>query len=399
MLMPKIRGVVLFIKWQRKGNVMKVKFLTLLLSSSLISACGGGSSADNEPPVITPPEVTLTKEQAQTKLLAAQADNYIMPAYQALTTEAENFEQASIDFCSENTANESSLTSLKNAWLSLSKSWQFAKAIKMGPESEDFRHFRMQFWPDNNRAVARGVASLLAAQTIDLNAVQSLQDGAQGLPALEVLIFTQGQNSLLSASDSEARCLAVMAIAENIKSISATILEKWQNSQTGFVNDFKDGAGQYETKQAVLEDFVTNWFELIEVIKDNKINDVKGTLLPGVPEKAESYLSKSSFENIKQNFAALETAYLAGQGYGFDEYLVDIHENTEVNETILAYFNQINSQLNTFDSALSKAVTESTERDKLVTLVATIDELRSYLATDFIQVTGLNPNFNSNDGD
>ena len=379
---------------------MKIKLLAALFATGMLSACGGSSSNDSEPPVITPPVVAITKDEAMTQLLAAQADNYILPAYASFKEQSEEFEQASLAFCSNANATASDLTILKDAWLTLSSSWQFAKAIKMGPESEEFRHFRLQFWPDANNVVRRGVSSLLAAQTIDVNTVASLQDGAQGLPALEVLIFnTEEGDSLLFAKDKVERCLAVMAIAENVKNIATEIDTLWRSEATGFAIDFKNGSGEYDTKQAVLEDFITNWFELIEVIKDNKINDVKGILLPGSPDKAESNLSLSSFENIKRNFAALEAAYLAGDGYGFDQYLSDIHENREVNDTILGYFEEINGLLNEMEVPLAEAVEVQNHRDELVTLINKIDEFRSYLSTDFIQVTGLNPNFNSNDGD
>ncbi|WP_100912799.1 imelysin family protein [Pseudoalteromonas spongiae] len=379
---------------------MKLKALSLLVTAALLSACGGGSDTNSEKPPITPPVVKLTKDEAMTKLLAAQADNYILPAYQTLMDEADKLDAASIMFCAYQAPSESELIELKNAWLALSKAWQFVKAVKMGPESEEFRHYRLQFWPDNNNAVQRGVASLLAAQVIDENAVASLQDGAQGLPALELLIFNQAQDaSLLSASNKQDRCLAVMAIAANVKTVATEILALWQHEKIGFVLVFKNGTGEYNTKQAVLEDFITNWFELIEVIKDNKLNNVKGTLIPGYPEKAESYISLSSLENIKTNFAGLKQAYLAGNGYGFDEYLVDIHENTQVNDTILNYFDEIDVLLNDIEKPLSQAVTIQDSRNKLSPLITKIDELRTYLSTDFIQLTGLNPNFNSNDGD
>ena len=99
------------------------------------------------------------------------------------------------------------------------------------------------------------------------------------------------------------------------------------------------------------------------------------------------------------NLAALKAAYLAGDGYGFDEYLNDIHQNTSVNEKILAYFNELETLTNTIDKPLSQAVTIQENRNALSPLITKIEEFRLYLSTDFIQLTQLNPNFNSNDGD
>ncbi|WP_105170869.1 hypothetical protein [Pseudoalteromonas sp. T1lg24] len=70
-----------------------------------------------------------------------------------------------------------------------------------------------------------------------------------------------------------------------------------------------------------------------------------------------------------------------------------------MNDTILNYFDEIDVLLNDIEKPLSQAVTIQDSRNKLSPLITKIDELRTYLSTDFIQLTGLNPNFNSNDGD
>lgn len=373
---------------------MLKQFLAICVCSTLV-ACGGGSDSDG---AIKPPVVAKSKEQAMAELLTSQADNYILPANQAFAEQALAFQQASLNFCSLSSPSLDDLNTLKQAWFSLSQDWQFTKAVKMGPVSEEFRNTRIQFWPDESRAVSRGVASLLASAEIDYHAVTILQDGAQGIPALEVLIYND-QDSLLSANDKADRCLAVMAIAENVAVIANEVSQLWSHNGAGFVNDFKQGSGKYDTQQAVLEDFITNWFELIEVISDNKINNVLSFAAPGNPAQAEQYLSQTSIDNIKQNFAAINKAYYGGEGYGFDDYLDDIHSGHQVGAQIDDGFSEISQLLGNLEVPLEEMVANPEEREQLVVLINKIRDFRSLLATDFIQLTELNPNFNSNDGD
>ncbi len=376
------------------------KSIQIISLCSVLMACGGGGGSSDKDPIIDPPVVKKTKEQAMAELLTSQAEHYIIPAYRGLLEQSTQFEQASANFCSLSTPTQDDLESLRGAWFSLSQDWQYSRAIKMGPVSEEFRHFRLQYWPDNNNAVSRGVASLLASAEINQFTVASLQDGAQGIPALEYLLYFENNGALLLSGDErEKRCLAVMAIAANVHDIIADVVQLWTEGSDPFFASFTQGSGDYTTQQAVLEDFVTNWFELIEVISDNKINHVLGFEAPGRINDAEQNLSQTSLNNIKQNFKGIEAAYYVGTHYGFDNYLNEIHEGHQVGTKIDQSFIDINAQLNALNAPLEQLVNTDQGRAQLVALVNTIRDFRDLMSSEFVQLTGLNPNFNSNDGD
>jgi len=390
-----------------------MKNLALIIAMSFaLAACGGsgsaktpdtGGNAGGGTGGTTEP-VKKTQDEAMTAILTSLADNYILPAYSELANKADEFEIASIDFCSNSGANTAELTNLQSSWSALSLAWQHSKPIKLGPVTESFFNYRLQIWPDTNSAISRGIATLLAAEPLNEEVVALTQDGAQGIPALEYLLYPElATNGLLVAGDKAKRCEAVMSIAANVKTITSKINDKWlQSSRDEYIN----GTGQFSCsdcagtpEQAILEKQLTNWFELMEVIVDNKINKALGTDLPGRVDYAEQYRSETSFENIKANIKGLELVYLGVNDYGFDDYLAEINENEDLDITIKSAFSNVYVALDGLTVSLEQAITSEEARAQLVEITTKITALRTIMASDFVQVTGFNPGFNSNDGD
>jgi len=387
-----------------------MKNLAFIIAMSFaLTACGGSGSSKtpetggNAGGGTTEP-VKKTQDEAMTAVLTSLADNYILPAYSDLVNKADDFEIASIDFCSNSEANAAELTNLQSSWSALSLAWQHSKPIKLGPVTEEFFNYRLQIWPDTNAAISRGVATLLAAEPLNEEVVALTQDGAQGIPALEYLLYPElAANGLLVADDKAKRCEAVMSIAANVKTITSKINDKWlQTSRDEYIN----GIGQFSCsdcagtpEQAILEKQLTNWFELMEVIVDNKINKALGTDLPGRADYTEQYRSETSFENIKTNIKALELVYLGVNDYGFDDYLVEINENEDLDTTIKSAFSDVYIALDGLTVSLEQAISTEETRTQLLEITTKITALRTIMASDFVQVTGFNPGFNSNDGD
>ncbi|MBE0365384.1 hypothetical protein PULV_a2167 [Pseudoalteromonas ulvae UL12] len=376
------------------------KYLCVMLSASLLTACGGGSKQSTPVVVEPPPVVVKTNEQAMSAILTDLADKVIIPDYQQFQQRSEAFEVASTQFCSLSQANQSDLTALQQSWLALNAAWHATRATKLGPVFKQFRYSRLQTWPDNNAAVSRGVATLLASDNLTAQVVANTQDGAQGLPALEYLIFAeQSENSLLNATDKAKRCLAVMAIAANVTQLSTELVTGWQTEGDNFRAQYVAGNGDFVSTKDALEEQLTNWFELVEIITDNKIAEPLDLLSPGVITNAEQYRSQSSLMNIEQNLLSLQRIYLGGQGYGFDDYLAEIYQAQTLDNAIKEAFSGVFTTLNDVNDVLEVAITTDDGRSQLVALSNKIKALRTIMASDFVQTTGLNPSFNSNDGD
>ncbi|ATC93691.1 imelysin family protein [Pseudoalteromonas tunicata] len=377
------------------------QLLLVMISTSLLSACGGSNKVETPPVVVEPPVVVVkTKDQAMAAVLVALADEVIVPSYQQLLAHSTEFEIAATRFCSLSNSAQSDLDVLRTSWLNLNASWQSTRPTKLGPIFKEFRYSRLQTWPDNNAAVARGIAALLATNPITAQAVAQTQDGGQGLPALEYLLYPDqaGQN-MLSAPNKSERCLVTMAVAANIKSIAQELVDGWSASQGNYREQYIQGSGDFVSPQDAIEEQLTNWFELVEIITDNKIGKALGVLPPGVLKNAEQFRSQSSLANIKHNLEALEQVYLAKNSYGFDDYLIEIHQAQSLDTSIKGAFAEVFEALEKITVPLEEAIVTSEGRAQLKALSNKVKALRTIMASDFVQTTGFNPSFNSNDGD
>ncbi|SFB82981.1 imelysin family protein [Pseudoalteromonas denitrificans] len=378
---------------------MKKLALMIAMSFALV-ACGGGSSNSTEAVDTNTGnggtdtvEPVKTKEEAMIAVLTSLADNYILPSYSDLANKADEFESASIDFCSNSKAGTAELTKLRQSWLSLSLSWQHTKPVKEGMADNTFVNSRMQTWPEKT-AILRGVETLLAAEPLNEMVVSQTQDGAQGLPALEYLLYPELEaQSLLIATDKEKRCLAVMSIAANVKAIVLEINTLWLQTGGNERAQYISGSEEQIEKQ------LTSWFVVLEAIVDDKINKVLAEGIPGIVKNAEQYRSKTSFESIKKNVKALEVVYLGGDGYGFDDYLLEIHKKAELDKVIKAAFIQVYAALNKLDISLEQAVTDNVTRQVLEEITTKLTALRTIMTTDFVQTTDFYPLINTTDGD
>lgn len=208
----------------------KNTLLSAIALSIAIASCGGGGGSDTptKPTTpTTPTQPTTTIDEQFGLWLTDLANNIVIPQYQAMETSADTLVSQSQTFCALSSPSASDLDALKAAWADFNQTWQYIQWLKVGPILEGSRLFRVQFWPDANNAVGRGIDNLLILQeTITSEIVASQNVGAQGIPALEKLLFSDtAETSMLSASNAEKRCEAVVAISQNLKNISSTVYQ------------------------------------------------------------------------------------------------------------------------------------------------------------------------------
>jgi predicted lipoprotein len=391
----------------------------LLLPSVLclaLSACGGGggdSSAAQTPapttpetpaPPTAPDSRTPEVESALGVYLVDLADNVIIPGYQNLFQSAESLVSASNTFCSINTPSRDDLTVYQQSWREFNQQWQTIQFVRVGPITDDNREFRIQFFPDNNDAVNRGVSNLLLEQqvvTAELVAMQNV--GGQGIPALELLLFSEEPDaSILSAADRAKRCEVSQAIANNLLNMSTDLNQAWQTSGDNFREQFIGGTGVFTSVRDAVEEITTNWIQQLEIVKDEKVLFPLGTNAPGLPEIVEHVLSDESLSSISTNLQAFSAIYTAGEGQGFDDILImQLEQDTiaqQVTDAIDANIATIDAIQNQFDS-FPAALSNEAGRTALNDLIEDIRVLRDVLSTGFVQALDINIGFNSNDGD
>lgn len=372
-----------------------------------LTACGGGSS-DSAPTTPTTPTTPITPTTPLGSIddqfglwLTDIASNHVLVGYQKLQDSALVLKQQSEDFCAVIEPSESDLDELKQVWRDTMSDWQTMQWLKVGPVLEDTRNFRLHYWPDNNDSVGRGVSKILSTnEEVNEAYITKQSVGAQGLPALEELLYpSASQDSLLIASDKEKRCQAVTAISANVATITAAINNGWQPSGDNYYAQFTEGTGDFTGQKDAVEEVVTNWVEQLELVKDEKMLVPLGNATPGLPLEAEHRLSDSAVISIQQNVAAFKVIYTAGDGYGFDNILNDYLEQNSIANEMLAAIDASIEETTNLQGSYDELLKTAEGRATIDANINAIRAIRDILTVDFVQATDINIGFNANDGD
>ena len=376
--------------------IRKGMLLTLAL---FLTACGG---SDNSTPTDdTAPSAQQTLEAEFGLWLQDMTDAHIEPGYRVLAEEARRLASSASDFCLLATPGEQDLHQLQEDWRQTNRAWQHIQWLKLGPILEESRLFRLQFWPDSNEAVTKGLAALLnSPETVTPEYIASRNVGAQGLPAAEQLLFAKAaETSLLTGQDGIKRCEVLVAITENISSIGRTLVHAWSDAGGGYGQTFKTGGGEFNGRIDVVEEVVTNWLEQLEKVKDKKLMVPLGSDIPGLPDEAESPLSDESLTNIRINLDALSQIYTANGRHGFDDILTGHLQQDGIAREMTEILARLQSDIGKLQMGLTQAISEESERQLLQQVIDDLRDFRTVLAADFIQALDINIGFNSNDGD
>lgn len=387
-------------------------FTTLSLAFSLslaLTACGGGGGGGGTPttPVVTDPTPAPVDDlNAEFALyLTDLSDNHIIPAYADFENKTQLLQTQSHSFCEISSPNDSNLQSLQQSWLAATQAWQNIQWLKLGPVLDETRSLRIQFWEPGTAAVKNGVEALLLRQgeTIDTELISGVNVGAQGIPALEYLLYPQSNNdSLVNAENKAKRCEVATAIADNLHNMASEIHSQWQSSGGNYRQILITGTDEFTSVQDAVEELVTLWLEHINILKDQKVLAGLGETLPGTKQNAEHYLSDESLTSMSINAATFLSIYTAGGGQGFDDILITTLSQqdiaTQVKTDITAAINRIETITQTFNT-YATAIADEDGRAQLTLLVEELNTIRDSLTIEFLQALDISTGFNATDGD
>jgi len=370
-------------------------------ASLAVGGCGGGGGGGGapNPPVNNPPPPpsdplgpvgSLAEEQD--RLFESIGLNVIQPGYAALTVDITALESGAATYCSDPGA--SNVADLEEAWRSAMLAWQSIAIVRFGPVEESNRRLRIQFFPDPNDAVVNNVSQILnGSQTIDEALVAASPVGAQGLPALEYLIFDLG--GLDDPVDGPRRCELAVAIGQNLATMGEELATAWSMSGQ-LLADFTSAGGTFTDRTDVLTEILESLAVESEFVADEKLTR---PIQVGA-SAAESFRAEHSRENLIANVDTIRTLLDVGTAdtaYGLRDYLARAHSADAISA-------QLDSQLSTAEEGLA-ALNASLEGIILGTDSGDIDSVRAAmqdLADSFIDAAiaaDVNLGFNNQDGD
>lgn len=159
-------------------------------------------------------------------MVVSAVDNTIVPAYQFFADASAKATDAVAQWC--DTPSPATLQAARTAFTGSIHAWARIEHIRFGPARTDNRWQRIAFLPDPRGVVRRQVAKTLAEHPQNLLNAQAIGEQSaalQGLPAVEILLFSLPQDEVPEAL--AYRCRLAQAISAHVAMLARNMADDW----------------------------------------------------------------------------------------------------------------------------------------------------------------------------
>lgn len=235
--------------------------------------------------------------------LAEITDHVIIPRYKKLHMSGAQMLRRTEQFCLNRT-DEHSLQRVRVAWVQLLSDWHHTEAFLFGPAVENDRDLHMYFRYAKPKVIKR---LLSLPEPITLDDIDEAGIGAQGIAALEYLLFSYEQDSAeITASftnpqTGKQRCSLLIAVARDFEQRAEQLLEDWTSSDKNFRDSLLltgVDSSVFTSQQEVVDQVLSKLYQSVETSAQRRRNDVPFRSGMGfVSADATLKLARQVFEN------------------------------------------------------------------------------------------------------
>ena len=376
-------------EFHRKKIISFISLIFILLTL-IWTGCRGNKTDD--------PSANINKGA----ILANITQEIILKRYEELNASIIQLEKDHNTFIG--LTNNNNLLALRTSYFNTYLLWEKCSAFEFGPAEMNSLKVMMNTFPCDTAQIHAN----LKLESYDLYQAQNID--ATGLPSLDYMLYGIAKSDsefLIFYSDSthaSNRLSYVSAIIEQMKTLVTNVYGSWSVSgtyYTGFVENLGTDVG------SSLSLIVNGLNKDYEMLKNAKIGIPMGkkTLDIPLPHKTEDYYSGRSMELALQHMKSLKQLY-AGindegiDGMGIDDYIKGLESEgviSELNETILNRFTNIESMMETIPDPLSESIIN--EPSMLNELYNELVKQVVSLKTDMPSAMGVLISYQDNDGD
>ena len=247
----------------------------------------------------------------------AAVEVQIAPGFRAFGDRAAALQKTAEAFCRNPDARD--LPTLRAGFNAVMDAWQGVQHIGFGPVELFNRGQRVQFWPDKRNAGDRQLLALIRDRKtaeVTLARLPVISVGVQGLPALELLLFGEGQSDklLVPGDDAAFRCHLVTLIPANLAAIGNDLAEDFSRPD-GFraaIEAAGTAASRYANhREAALQLFNALYGQLHAIAEAKLTSPLGAKLDEARAQRGESWRSKRSLRNIVMNLEAVKATFKA----------------------------------------------------------------------------------------
>ena len=312
-----------------------------------------------------------TQEFSTEAMLANLVDAVIVPNYETLAERTGDFAADGgplAEHCAaiSTDADDAATATVQDAWRDAMAAVQATEMHVFGPAADNSEALRKRVlsYADAPLSTCGVDISVVLAGEADFD-IRSRALNQRGYGALEYLLFnddlthtcapqvqsTADWNDLDESERRLARCALAQDIAQDAAEAAADLARSWLADGDDYRATFLDS----EAIDAALQHLTDGIFALDLLVKDRKLgiptgihDDCSGS---ACPELVESPYAANSLANIRANAASFKTLFEGGEGFGFDDFIVnedfpDVAERFRVNtQALLDHIDGIDTPL------------------------------------------------------
>ncbi|PCJ10590.1 MAG: peptidase M75 [Rhodobacteraceae bacterium] len=323
--------------------------------------------------------LALSPLAAQADMVDDILDQQILPAMTILASSSQTLSQAAAVDC------QITSPDLRQAYIQAFDAWVMVSHLRFGPTETDNRAFALAFWPDSRGKIPKTLVAMIKSEDSNVaNAVDFATSSiaVRGFYALEFLLYDA---ELSHFGKPSYRCQLVRAMTKDIATTAQDILDEWQSS---YAAQMRSPSGRYQTKDEVKQELFKALNTGLQITADMRLGRPLGSFDHPRPNRAEARRSGRSLHHVELSLRTLEPLAVALAG-----------DNPDLAEDLHNGFAKALASVARLDDPVFAGVAAPRSRFRIEALQQQINDLRTRAETDLGPALGVEPGFNSLDGD
>ena len=306
-------------------------------------------------------------------------DQQILPGMETLASTSASLALAAKADCRSNSS------IMRRAYDDAFDAWISVSHFRFGPTETDNRAFALSFWPDSRGKIPKALSALVRNQDPIINSPKEFATAsiaARGFYAMDYLLYN---SEVTGARTAEYRCYLFHAITADIANTAQLIHNDWQ---TNYAEKLRSSGDRYRSEAEVKQELYKALNTGLQVTADMRLGRPLGTFDNPRPKRAEARRSGRSQHHVALSLQALEPLAVALSA-----------DNVELVDKFRVAFAKAHKAVERLDDPIFASVKDPAGRFRVEALQQLMNDIRAIADTELGPSLGVDPGFNSLDGD
>jgi putative iron-regulated protein len=256
---------------------------------------------------------SLTSHAAAPQALDEFGKQLVLPTYQTLAERTGELTEA-VEAAAQSPSAET-VEKAREVWKASREPWERSEAFLFGPVDTEGHDPNLDSWPVNVTDLKKVIDPATGPDTLDVDAVNSLDEGARGFHVVEYLLYADAEGNPVSAEKAAElldaaprRSAYLVAAAKALEAQSEALLNDYApdgNNFVGVIAEAGEDSEVYATRGAALSDIVNAMAGIADESSQAKLLEPAEE---GDVTLLESRFSGTTLTDVLNNIAGIERA-------------------------------------------------------------------------------------------